>query len=98
MPIYAYRCPSCGSEIEELRSLRDETPPPTHCGGETVRIISAASFGFRTAGGNVYGFSPSHGPVTKGNRKPKTIYRSDLGGRRAKPKIRPGADGKVVIE
>lgn len=98
MPIYAYRCKSCGTEVEELRSLKDETPPPTHCGGEMARILSAASFGFATKAGNIYNFTPSHGRVTRGNRKPKTISRGDLGGKRPRARILPGPDGKAVIQ
>lgn len=98
MPIYIYRCPGCGAEQEELRSFDDPGPnchgwaTEAHEPTRMVRIPAAASFGFKTAGGNFAWFSPSHGAVTKGNRKPKTITTGDgLGGHRphASPKNNP---------
>jgi putative FmdB family regulatory protein len=98
MPIYVYRCPACSTEVEEIRSITDTSPAPRHCGREMNRAPTTASFAFRTAGGNLAGFSPSHGPVTKGNRKPKTITNSMLGrGKRPKRMLRQRPDGKVEV-
>jgi putative FmdB family regulatory protein len=54
MPIYEYRCDSCGHELEKLQKLADEplTDCP-ECGRATLkRLISAA--GFRLKGGGWY--------------------------------------------
>jgi putative FmdB family regulatory protein len=42
MPIYEYRCQSCGRRISLLRSLSDESPPRcTACGSQELkRLIS----------------------------------------------------------
>lgn len=42
MPIYEYRCQSCGRRISLLRSLSDESPPRCNaCGSEELkRLIS----------------------------------------------------------
>jgi len=52
MPIYEYRCQSCGHELEKLQRLNDpvlkECP---HCGKPKLRrLISAAGFRLKGAG------------------------------------------------
>lgn len=88
MPMYVFRCPRCHEEMEALQAFTD--PAPRHCGETTNRVPTTASFGFRTLGGNIARFSPSHGPVTKGNRRPATIgHGHGLGGHRGRtpPKL-----------
>lgn len=54
MPIYEYRCQSCGHELEKLQRMSDAalTDCP-ECGKNTLkRLISAA--GFRLKGGGWY--------------------------------------------
>ncbi len=111
MPIYAYRCEECGAEAEEVRRLSEfDAPGPTCKGGSfsaedshaprvMARAPTAASFGFKTKGGNFAWFSPSHGAVTRGNRRPKTISTGHgLGGHRprASPKNDPEFRKQVV--
>ncbi len=54
MPIYEYRCQSCGHELEKLQKLSD--PPLVDCPecgrAELTKLISAA--GFRLKGGGWY--------------------------------------------
>ncbi|MES2603530.1 MAG: zinc ribbon domain-containing protein [Pseudomonadota bacterium] len=54
MPIYEYRCQSCGTELEKLQKLSD--PPLSECpecGKETmIKLVSASSF--RLKGGGWY--------------------------------------------
>ena len=42
MPIYEYKCKSCETSFEALRSMRDESPAscPRCGGGETMRLLS----------------------------------------------------------
>lgn len=54
MPIYEYRCQSCGAELEKLQKISDpvlvECP---ECGNDSlVKLVSAASF--RLKGGGWY--------------------------------------------
>lgn len=98
MPIYEYRCAQCGAQSEEIRSIsRAEDSGPDHCGAPMQRVPSAAGCQFMTAGGNPYNFTPSHGHVTKGNRKPQTIgYGHGLGGHKGRkpPTMREVFAGK----
>jgi len=54
MPIYEYRCQSCGHELERLQKISD--PPLVDCPEcsrpELTKLISAA--GFRLKGGGWY--------------------------------------------
>ena len=54
MPIYEYRCQSCGAELEKLQKISD--PPLSECpecGKESlVKLVSASSF--RLKGGGWY--------------------------------------------
>lgn len=58
MPMFEYACRRCGERFEELRSARDEGPPPAcpTCGSEdVVKLFSpfatAAGGGSRSGGG-----------------------------------------------
>ena len=52
MPIYEYRCASCGAELEKLQKISD--PPLVECpecGKETlVKLVSASSFRLKGSG------------------------------------------------
>jgi putative FmdB family regulatory protein len=51
MPLYEYRCQSCGRQIEALQKV--DAPPLTtckECGGELQRLISAPAFQFKGEG------------------------------------------------
>ena len=54
MPIYEYRCSSCGHQLEKLQKISD--PPLTDCPAcseaALVKLVSAASF--RLKGGGWY--------------------------------------------
>lgn len=53
MPIYAYRCKSCGHELEEMQPMGSGAPGPCpECGGELKRTYG--SVGVRFSG---WGFS-----------------------------------------
>lgn len=52
MPIYEYRCKSCGHELEKLQRMSD--PALTHCPtcnqSELTRLVSAAGFRLKGSG------------------------------------------------
>lgn len=51
MPIYEYRCTSCGRTVELLQRVAD--PPATecsHCQGVLEKLFSAPSFQFKGSG------------------------------------------------
>ena len=45
MPIYAYKCPACGSELEAFRAmhLADKPFPCQKCPEKAIRVLSPAS-------------------------------------------------------
>ena len=55
MPIYEYRCPLCGLELEKLQRMKDPPPQCPDCareGQKTVRMDKQVSrFDFHLKGG-----------------------------------------------
>jgi putative FmdB family regulatory protein len=51
MPLYEYRCGSCGKTFEVIQKFADE-PLTIHpeCGGEVVRLFSAPAFHLKGTG------------------------------------------------
>lgn len=51
MPLYEFKCKSCGKKMEELRKVGDFTPPSCSvCGQETEKMMSTGSFEFKGPG------------------------------------------------
>ncbi len=48
MPIYEYRCASCGHEFEELTSIGAAAPPCPSCAGASERLLSGLTMGRKT--------------------------------------------------
>jgi putative FmdB family regulatory protein len=51
MPTYRYRCGACGEELEVWQSITDD-PLTTHeaCGGDLVKVLSAAGIVLKGSG------------------------------------------------
>jgi putative FmdB family regulatory protein len=51
MPLYEYKCDSCGAVFEVLQKFSD-SPVETHekCGGHVERLLSAPTFQFKGSG------------------------------------------------
>jgi putative FmdB family regulatory protein len=51
MPLYEYKCGSCGKTFEVIQKFSDE-PLTIHpeCGGEVVRLLSAPAFHLKGTG------------------------------------------------
>ncbi|HET9751235.1 MAG TPA: zinc ribbon domain-containing protein [Casimicrobiaceae bacterium] len=87
MPIYEYRCTSCGHELEALQKLSDA--PLTECpackGATLHKKVSAAGFQLKGSGWYVTDFRNSGAkPAAKGGAKGETKD-ADNGGGEAKP-------------
>ena len=71
MPIYDYRCDSCGYEFEELRSFSDDDPEECpECGEDSVRrLISGGNFQLKGNGWyeTDYGKKASGPPSSNGD-------------------------------
>jgi len=52
MPIYEYRCESCGHQFEKLVKINADAPPCEACGEAVKKLVSAA--GFILKGGGWY--------------------------------------------
>ncbi len=62
MPIYEYKCNSCGKKFEKIEKFSD-SPLETHeeCGGPVERLISAPTFQFKGTGWYVTDYAKSNG-------------------------------------
>ena len=62
MPIYEYKCSSCGKTFEKMEKFSD-APLETHeeCGGPVERLISAPALQFKGTGWYVTDYGKSNG-------------------------------------
>jgi len=70
MPIYEYRCTSCGHELEALQKFADAplTACPACKSEALVKLVSAA--GFHLKGSGWYATDFKNGSASKSNDKP----------------------------
>ena len=88
MPMYEYRCHSCGETFELRQSFNDE-PLTKHdkCGGDVERLISAPALQFKGSGwyitdyarGNGGAKSKDSGDSAKGDTAKKENKTTDSG-------------------
>ena len=72
MPLYEYKCHSCGRTFEVIQKFSDE-PIRIHeeCGGETERLISATAFHLKGSGWYATDYAKGNGNAPKpGDPKP----------------------------
>ena len=90
MPLYEYRCTSCGERIEVLQHLGAapiaECPS---CGGVLVKLISASALQFKGTGWYVTDYGHRH-TTAANNGEPS----SRDGGAKAEGKSETKAEGK----
>lgn len=88
MPLYEYKCASCGEVFEVIQKFVD-APLTTHeaCGGAVERLISSSALQFKGSGWYItdYAKSKSGG---KGNGKPN----GDSGASEKESKPAPSSD------
>jgi putative FmdB family regulatory protein len=74
MPLYEYKCSSCGKTFEVIQKFADE-PLTVHpeCGGEVVRLFSAPAFHLKGTGwyATDYAKKSNGGPKSESDSKPK---------------------------
>lgn len=75
MPLYEYRCDTCGGRIERIRKFSDpplEEPCPA-CGGHLTKQISSPAIQFKGAGWYVTDYARSgSSPAASGADKGET--------------------------
>jgi putative FmdB family regulatory protein len=76
MPIYEYKCNSCGRKFEKIEKFSDP-PLETHegCGGAVERLLSAPALQFKGTGWYVTDYAKSNG-----SGGPKNESKSDSKG------------------
>ncbi len=82
MPIYEYRCESCGREFEVMQRI---TAPPVevceHCGaGPVHKLISQSTFILKGSGWYVTDYGKGSGRGNKESRKDDSTSSSGSGG------------------
>ncbi len=62
MPLYEYKCQSCGAVIEALQKFSDE-PLKVHenCGGQLERLLSPPAFQFKGSGFYITDYARGNG-------------------------------------
>ena len=87
MPVYEYKCESCGEVFELIQKFADE-PLKVHrkCGGPVHRLISAPALQFKGTGWYVTdyakgngGSTPAHKSESSGSKDAAPAAKSDSG-------------------
>ncbi len=85
MPLYEYKCDSCGSVFEVRQKFSDELVTIHEgCGGKVERLISASTFQLKGSGWYVTDYARKNG----GNKAKDTAPK-------AEPKTAPKAETKA---
>jgi putative FmdB family regulatory protein len=99
LPLYEYRCTSCGYRFEKIQKVTDaaETACP-NCGGELVRPLTAPALQFKGAGWYVNDYASK--PASSSGDKPageSGAGSSDSKGSEARPSdSKPAAESKSM--
>jgi putative FmdB family regulatory protein len=100
MPLYEYKCHSCGKTFEVLQKFSDE-PVKVHeeCGGEVERLISRSAFQLKGSGWYATDYAKSNGGSgAKDESKPsgdKSGSSKESGGSESKPAETKASDTKA---
>src|SRR5260370_42321435 len=72
MPLYEYKCESCGKTFEIIQKFSD-TPLEVHdeCGGKVIRLVSPSALQFNGSGWYVNDYARSGNGQGKGNKDGK---------------------------
>jgi len=81
MPLYEYKCQSCGEKFEVIQKFSD-APVETHekCGGHVERLISTSALQFKGSGWYVNDYGSGNGkgqPSKDGKKDSKKEAKSD---------------------
>jgi len=70
MPLYEYKCESCGKTFEIIQKFSD-TPLEVHeeCGGKVIRLISPSALHFKGSGWYVNDYASSKNGADKAKSK-----------------------------
>lgn len=92
MPLYEYRCRSCGKTLEVMQKFTD-TPLTVHsdCGGGLEKLVSASALKFKGSGWyiNDYARGGSGAAGDRANGKPAAVAETKT---ESKPASKPAPD------
>lgn len=97
MPLYEYKCKSCGDIFEVMQKFSDE-PLTLHeaCGGAVERLISAPAFQFKGTGWYITDYARSNGASNgAGNRRGEETAKPG-GETKSESKTEPKAEAKAA--
>jgi len=89
MPIYEYRCRSCGNQFERIQKFSD--PPVAECpscGAEVEKLVSRPAFQFKGSGWYVTDYARKGDGASKAEKTEGTDATSGESGKSAKPDTR----------
>ena len=93
MPLYEFRCESCGHEVEIIMAFSDPLPATCEaCGGALKKLLSAPAVQFKGSGFYLtdYGRSGSSADTSK--------RAADAGEAKGSAEAKPSGDAKVQPE
>jgi putative FmdB family regulatory protein len=78
MPLYEYKCHSCGKTIEVIQKFSDE-PLHTHedCGGELEKLISRSAFQLKGSGWYATDYAKGNGGSNAKSEDSKSNEKND---------------------
>lgn len=86
MPLYEYRCTSCGERLEVIQRVDAHAPGPCpNCGGSLEKLVSAPAIRFKGSGFYVNDYGRS-GSGNGGSRKNEAGPSKDTSTAAATPK------------
>ena len=80
MPLYEYKCATCGERVEIIQRVSD--PPYSHCpkcGGEMKKQLSAPAIQFKGSGFYKTDYASSKPSETKSSETKSETKKSDSG-------------------
>lgn len=92
MPVYEYKCESCGEVFELIQKFVDE-PLKVHekCGGPVHRLLSAPALQFKGTGWYVTDYAKGNGGANPGHSKDAPPAAKSDSGSDSKPAATPAA-------
>ena len=73
MPLYEFRCESCGHEVETLMAFSDPVPTACEvCGGPLKKLLSAPAVQFKGSGFYLTDYGRGGSSASGGKKGPET--------------------------
>jgi putative FmdB family regulatory protein len=93
MPLYEFRCESCGHEVEIIMAFSDPLPTTCEaCGGALKKLLSAPAVQFKGSGFYLTDYGRSGSSADSGKRA------ADAGEAKASAESKTSGDAKVQSE